>query len=185
MYDDFVEVRPGALSELDNLLQIYGKEVTANDTIEALDVETVPDQSRGWKPISSIINAWTRFLTVTKTSATLPRYHQDKDEDFVTIGACTRVGSEGAGAHDFVLLCIPFMRVAKLYQPEICRINSDQEFFKLLRHCYETKRGQRPWKLLRKVKSINFVKVILQAPPSVVEGIANQWNCSLRCIATT
>src|SRR5690606_4326176 len=73
---------------------------------------------------------------------------------------CVRTGLGGINTHNFLLLCIPFMhRVAKLYQPDICRINSDQEFLYLLRRYYNEKRGRSPWRLLRKVKAINFVKV--------------------------
>lgn len=143
------------------MLQGYGKDVTVGSTIETFDLEEAPEQPKDWKQtISQGFTACAQLFAFAKVSASLPRHRQDEQE-VITTGACSRTGTAGAGVHDFVLLCIPFMRVAtKLYQPEICRINSDQEFFQLLRHYYRTKRGKSPWKWLRKVKSINFVKVI-------------------------
>ena len=173
LHDDFVELRPGALADLDELLQSYGKDARFNNGIstqeiiqtlddENLTAQTHPRQQTGWKQsVSSAANSCIGLLTsLVPSSASLPHYRQDMDSDIATTGACIQTGSGGAGMHDFLLLCIPFMRVAtKLYQPEICRINSDQEFLKLLRHYYQTKRGRSPWRLLRKVKSINFIKV--------------------------
>ena len=173
LHDDFVELRPGALADLNHLLQSYGKDAHLNHGIstqeiiqtlndENLPAQTTPRQQAGWKQrISSAANSGIGLVTsLVASSASLPRYQQDMNSDIATTGACIQTGSGGAGVHDFLLLCVPFMRVAtKLYQPEICRINSDQEFLKLLRHYYQTKRGRSPWSLLRKVKLINFIKV--------------------------
>ncbi|KAK3292819.1 uncharacterized protein B0H64DRAFT_402750 [Chaetomium fimeti] len=161
LYDDFVELRPGALAELHSLLQHYGKDTTVDNDMEVFDVENGPEQSRDWKQtISQVVSSWTQLLASRKKATNLPRYVQDKKKAAIPIGACSRTGTDGGEAHDFVLLCIPFMRLAtKLYQPEICRINSDQEFIQLLRHYYASKRGPSPWKWLRRVKAINFVKV--------------------------
>lgn len=56
-------------------------------------------------------------------------------------------------------MCVPFMRqVAKLWQAEVCRINSDREFFRLMRYYYD-QHTRRPWARFRKIEGINFVKV--------------------------
>jgi hypothetical protein len=148
------------LDELQYLLDSYGKDVTFDSTVDTSDQENVPEQPGDWKQtISRTFATCTQLLTAEKASASLPRHEQDKQE-VNTTGACSRTRTGDTGTHNFVLLCIPFMRVAtKLYQPEICRINSDREFLQLLRHYYQTKRGRSPWKWLRKVKSINFVKL--------------------------
>lgn len=175
LHDDFVELRTGALDDLNQVLQGYGKDARfdnegyahASDIEEMLDdgnppPQTFPRQQRDWKQsISSAANSFIGLLgSLAPGSSSLPRYRQDRGVDVATTGACVQTGSGRVGEHNFLLLCIPFMRVAsKLYQPEVCRINSDQEFLKLLRHYYQTKRGQSPWRLFRKVKSINFIKV--------------------------
>ncbi|KAK4215420.1 hypothetical protein QBC37DRAFT_419275 [Rhypophila decipiens] len=161
LHDNFVELRPGALSDLDKLLQGYGK-----DIIEALDTDSSPNQGpppqrRDWKQSarSAINSCRGLFSALVLKPPNLPQYRQGRSGQKNTTGACIRTGLADVGFHDFLLLCIPFMRVAtKLHQPEICRIKSDQEFFQLLRHYYQAKRGRGPWKLLRKVKSIRFVK---------------------------
>lgn len=62
--------------------------------------------------------------------------------------------------HIFVLMCIPFQIYGtKLQQMDSCDVKSDQEFFQALRYYYSTKRGGSIWARLRKVISINFVKV--------------------------
>jgi hypothetical protein len=146
---------------LQTLLHRYGKDTTVHNDMEIFDVEDGPGQAKDWKQtISQAVGSWTRQLSPGGKGTNLPRYRQDKKKEVIPIGACSRTGTDGGEAHDFVLLCIPFMRVAtKLYQPEICRINSDQEFLQLLRQYYATKRGPSPWKWLRRVKAINFVKV--------------------------
>ncbi|KAH6623433.1 hypothetical protein F5144DRAFT_550976 [Chaetomium tenue] len=153
-------LRPGALADLQSLLQCYGKDTIVDSDMEIFDVENTQEQPKDWKQtFSQAVSGLTRRVAAGKKGTNLPRYSPEKKKEVIPIGACSRTGTDGSGVHDFVLLCIPFMRVAtKLYQPEICRINSDQEFFQLLRHYYASKRGPSPWKWLRRVKSINFVK---------------------------
>ncbi|CAI0652137.1 unnamed protein product, partial [Colletotrichum noveboracense] len=61
--------------------------------------------------------------------------------------------------HKFVLLCIPYMRWGtKAHQPDVCAIESDQQFFNFLRASYDTYRTQGRWNWLRSVKAIDLVK---------------------------
>ena len=56
--------------------------------------------------------------------------------------ADSRLG--GSAQHHFLLLCLPFMRWGtKLHQSEVCRVNSDRDFFRLLRERYYTARKTR------------------------------------------
>lgn len=125
------------------------------------DVENTPEQPKDWKQaFPQAVSSLTRRAVAGKKGTNLSRYRPEKKKEVIPIGACSLTETDGGGDHDFVLLCIPFMRVAtKLHQPKICRINSDQEFFQLLRRYYASKRGPSPWKWLRRVKFINFVKV--------------------------
>lgn len=160
LYDDYVGYTADALTKLHNLLQDYGKGLAVDDTAETFDEESGQGQPTGWKStITRAALACRELFALKKGAATLPRHRQD-EQDVTTTGACKNTGIGGPATHDFLLLCIPFMRYGtKVYQPEICRINSDQEFLRLLRRYYNTKRGKSSWRLLRKVKSINFVKV--------------------------
>ena len=150
------------MTELRSLLQGYAKGLAVENSAEAFDVENSPKQPEGWKStIARATLACTALFTFTKVPGILPQHHRQDEQEVITTGACTSTGLGGGVTHNFLLLCIPFMRYGiKLYQPEICRINSDQEFFHLLRRYYNTKRGRSSWRLLRKVKSINFVKVL-------------------------
>lgn len=95
----------------------------------------------------------------------LPRHNPSKPQA-AKLGACLTTPEIPQPHHNFVLLCVPFMRWAsKLWQAEVCRVNSDQDFFRILRHYYEY-RGKRPWDWLRKVRAINFVKVKLPRSPA-------------------
>ncbi|KAF4483151.1 hypothetical protein CGGC5_v010247 [Colletotrichum fructicola Nara gc5] len=61
--------------------------------------------------------------------------------------------------HKFVLLCIPYMRWGtKAHHPDVCAIESDQQFFNFLRASYGTYRTQGRWNWLRNVKAIDLVK---------------------------
>ncbi|KAF4841854.1 hypothetical protein CGCSCA4_v009148 [Colletotrichum siamense] len=61
--------------------------------------------------------------------------------------------------HKFVLLCIRYMRWGtKAHQPDVCAVESDQQFFNFLHASYDTYRAQGRWHWLRSVKSIDLVK---------------------------
>ncbi|KUI53187.1 hypothetical protein VP1G_10526 [Cytospora mali] len=92
------------------------------------------------------------------------------------LGVCPVIPQTPQTNHNFVLLCVPFMqRAVKLHQAEVCRINPEQEFFRVLRYYYASQRGFRSWARLRKVRSIDFVKfemyksqlVDIQTSPSI------------------
>ncbi len=119
---------------------------------------------------------------------TLPRHRKDLQPE-MELGPCPKQIGEAETDHSFVLFCVPFRRwAAKLHQAEVCRINSDQEFMQVLRHCYATQRGPSAWTRLRKVHSIRFVKVSYvpspyKAPVVVVAHPAA--FASSRCIAAS
>jgi hypothetical protein len=153
------------LAELHSLLQGYAKGLAVENSAETSDVKNSLKQPEGWKStIARATLACIALFTFTKVPGTLPQHRQDEQE-VITTGACTSTGIGGDVTHDSLLLCIPFMRYGKLYQPEICRINSDREILDLLRRYYNTKRGRSSWRLLRKVKSINFVKELSSKTP--------------------
>lgn len=89
----------------------------------------------------------------------LPLHNSPTQRPASQLGVCPILPDTPPGDHKFVLLCVPFMRTLKLHQPEVCKMNSDREFFRVLRYYYASHRETRPWIRLRTVRAINFVKV--------------------------
>ncbi|CAM1510656.1 Fc.00g009910.m01.CDS01 [Cosmosporella sp. VM-42] len=158
LYDDFVELRPGALSEFEKQLQQYGRDAVS---MEPFDAGIASHSKKAFKDIfSGALTTCASTLGLIRQGK-LPKFWQDvtRAKGRQLPGACRNTGGLGASDHNYLLLCIPFFRRGtQLHQPEICRINSDQDFLSLLRHCYQTQRGGISWTLLRKVTSIKFVK---------------------------
>ncbi|KAI7776303.1 hypothetical protein LA080_005490 [Diaporthe eres] len=135
LHDDYVELQTGAVLRLEQLLGKY-----FSSTSE-------PDEGAGADPSSD----------GPGKASSLPRHHASK-RSAEELGTCPVMPETPHMHHNFVLLCVPFVRLAsKLWQAEICRINSDRDFFRVLRHYYSN-RGRRPWARLRKVKAVHFVK---------------------------
>lgn len=152
LYDDYTELKPGAAERLERLLK--GCTQSPGDAGTGYDSATT-----GYK------NALAGMVTRCKDILTSGRNwrlpsHQPSKRPVESLGACPTSQQAPQTNHNFALLCVPFMeRAVKLYQPEVCRINSDQEFFRLLRYYYASQRGVSTWTRLRKVQTINFVKV--------------------------
>ncbi|TLD11880.1 hypothetical protein PspLS_11300 [Pyricularia sp. CBS 133598] len=120
-------------------------------------------QTASWTISSLCQDVANLVRSATTGTARLPRHNQSgAGSDHSRLGMCPSTLSsiqQGPGEHNFVLLCVPFMRHgAKLFQPETCTINSDREFFKALRYHYRHGRGSAAWSRLRKVRSLRFVK---------------------------
>lgn len=102
-------------------------------------------------PASSVVNHDLR----------LPRYWQQQGQTH--IGKCKKVPAASQQteiSHNYLLTCLPLGRWAsKLYQAEICTIDSDQDFFSLLRVLYRNSRSGPLLSRLRRVKAIHFVQV--------------------------
>lgn len=158
LYDDFIELRRGALERLEAELQQYGKGLVVDS--ELTDAGDVPGSRNSFREIVQGLLSNCYAMLPSSNFGGLPLFRQDSKANTVP-GSCGRASScLENGRHNFVLLCIPFLRLAtKVHQPTTCRINSDQEFVKLLRHYYTSQRGRSSWKLLRKVRSIKFVQV--------------------------
>lgn len=170
LHDDYVELQTGAVSRLGQLLGKYFSPTSEPD--EAVSADASSDG-----PGKSVTDSWSlklrsRFRFSNEKASTLPRHHASK-RSAEGLGTCPVMPETPHMDHNFVLLCVPFVRLAsKLWQAEICRINSDRDFFRVLRHYYNN-RGKRPWARLRKVKAVHFVKVIMgistaQAPFCIV-----------------
>lgn len=161
LHDDYVELQTGAVLRLDQLLGKY------------FSFTSEPDEGAGADPSSDGpgqggIDSWrlkfrSKFRLSKGKASSLPRHHASK-RSAEELGTCPVMPETPLMHHNFVLLCVPFVRLAsKLWQAEICRINSDRDFFRVLRHYYNN-RGRRPWARLRKVTAVHFVKVRMEFP---------------------
>ncbi|KAK4158890.1 hypothetical protein QBC43DRAFT_273514 [Cladorrhinum sp. PSN259] len=188
LYDDFIELTPGALKELENELRYRNSrpppllpslQEVANSGPNSKPQLTQPwtlKERLNWSSIESF------FKSIFK-SYSLP-YHSRQTPQVP--GACQPkpLSLNAPDPHTFLLLCVPYFQLAaKLHQPDVCRINSDQELFYLLREKYDRARSH--WSRLsklKKVQAIEFVQfelyssqlVDLKARPSIPDVKTSQ-----------
>lgn len=110
--------------------------------------------------LSSIIKSSFPVSFLEKTSGKLPTFNQRQRFD----EACNMSSAIEVSAvdpkHRFLIVCAPFKKlVSKAHQPDICKIHSDRDFFNALRYTYFNSRRAARWRWLRRVSSIDFVKV--------------------------
>lgn len=161
LYDDYKEVQPGALTNLEKLLTSYfgGHAVT----LEPGDFEPpiATNGSNRNKTLGYLMSAWKCLFGNRQRDARLPWTRQSRDD--MDISSCSAAIANGRANHQFVLICLPFMRWAKkLHQLDMCNLQSDQMFFLSLRKEYSLVQKSRPWKSFaraRRVTSLDFVKV--------------------------
>lgn len=156
MYDDYIELRPGGFEHLENIIGDYFRD--DHKYGKSIDAGPNPNSTTaGYKNTLTRLSTWCREILASGNNWSLPS-RQPPSNSVETLGVCP-VTPQRPQDHRFVLLCVPFMqRAVRLHQAEVCRINSDQEFFRLLRYYYASQRGIRSWARLRKVQSVNFVK---------------------------
>lgn len=153
MYDDYIELQPGAAERFESKLREYFECIVVDDLGTTKDTPT--------RSLASTAITWLKrirqsnHLQVSK----LPRHHSSSQRSASQLGACPISPDTPPGDHNYVLLCVPFLRTLKLYQPEVCKMNSDREIFRVLRYYYASQRKTSPWSRLRTVRAINFIKV--------------------------
>lgn len=159
LHDDFVELRPGGISRLEQLFTEYFSCTSGSgDGGDVVDPSATSKVAHPGGAVSWTSQLCWKFWPAAKKTSNLPRHYSSK-RSAEELGTCPMIPETPQMDHNFVLLCIPFMRLAsKLWQAEICRINSDRDFFRVLRYFYNH-RGKRPWARLRKVQAVHFVKV--------------------------
>jgi hypothetical protein len=119
------------------------------------------------KSVRELLRVITTAIITARGKLTLP-YHRQDIEDNRSCTPCDRarrLAADSSGAvHCFLALCIPFMRHGvKAYQPDVCDVMSDHEFFNKMNKMYVSIRGTQRWSFLRKVRNIEFVKVSKQS----------------------
>lgn len=183
LYDDYVESRFGALDELKLLLNRYGIVVKVAGDLEA------NQHTQAALPVSNLTPTQRpRAPRGRYCDLRLPSYWQNQTRN--ELGKCRSppAALQPDDKHNFILMCIPFGRlISKLYQPEVCTIDSDQDFFSLLRVTYMRSRSRKPLSFIRRVKAINFVQVILQqsfqSGRPDIESVANLLLFTVRAVS--
>lgn len=162
MYDDYVELKPGGLERLGNLLETYFYEPFQNPTdnptsLPATTTEGSSSGVNGWGAWD-----WVGTLRGRNKDSKLPQHNQPRIHS--VLDGCP-LGSRASptSKHNYVLLCMPYKGVSRLSQPDVCQINTDQQFFGSLHDYYSKQRDSisRLWtfEFLRSVRQINFIQV--------------------------
>ncbi|VUC28994.1 unnamed protein product [Clonostachys rosea] len=173
--DKYVELSHGSLDRFRAELEGYGKSQNAVQDQDSVPVST----TAVFKIATGALSGLWKQMRHHKNASTdrLPSHHSGGIvlEQF----GCPPQPQRSLGDHTYLLLCLPFMRLAvKLRQDEVCRLNSDREFFSFLRSCYEAARQRRAWPWMRRVSTIDFTRfevfenslVNVQLKPSLPTG---------------
>ncbi|KAI1418484.1 hypothetical protein F5Y13DRAFT_149249 [Hypoxylon sp. FL1857] len=156
LYDDYIELQPGALDRLQELLNQYGKPL---EPIEPFDIDNGPDTPA--RLGTELRQLWRQLKTSLPGGNGIPRlpYTRQGRGTGQKFGVCPKIPINTPANHLFLLMCMPFRRWGtKLQQADTCDINSDQEFFQALKYYYNVRRSRSKWTRLRRVASIDFVK---------------------------
>ena len=155
LYDDFIEVRPGALADLEKSLNTTGgfyecNPSSSNATSGARDAR---DRTSPGSWLGSIRWPW---KTVQVQSPSLPLHERQDALDRAS--AQLPADSERRGL--CIFLCIPYRRTAnKIYPWLIEQVSTDNALFSGLRSLYKTARKEHiPLLSLKTIKSIRFVR---------------------------
>ncbi|KAI1736294.1 hypothetical protein F4680DRAFT_461201 [Xylaria scruposa] len=147
--DDYESKFEGAIETFESRLKQYNR-------------ATQPVQGHWLKGGLPTTIQWFRNIFATAKSPILPSYLRRDDSLLTKLGSCVSSTGTTQADHNFVLLCVPYLRWGlRLHNSEVCKINSDQQFFKLLRQCYFAQRCGPARELLRiftKVQALQFVK---------------------------
>ncbi|KAK0637021.1 hypothetical protein B0T17DRAFT_504403 [Bombardia bombarda] len=163
LHDDFQELRPGAVEEL--AIQLRNSNKLNDNEDELIYSDPVDDSKAAPQPSTTIRDILMQIRQYIQSIANAIKpftsAHQSRNiQRDIELGLCpsASASTHARSDHNFILLCIPFLRWAtKLHQPEVCRINSDQELFRVLRSYYASQRGGSAWTRLRKIKGVQFV----------------------------
>ncbi|KAK4202780.1 hypothetical protein QBC40DRAFT_195301 [Triangularia verruculosa] len=174
LHDDFVEVVPGAIEQLEAELRYQN---TIQPDLELDNLEPYNDsESQPNASTRRVSRIWTDLTQAFRKlqHPLLPKHRAPRANMSLELGnPCPQSSQQTLPvAHHFLLLCIPFLRFAtRLFQPEVCQINSDQAFFQLLRLQYSNARMQKSWLWgqLRRVQAIHFVKLELYSTQDLVD----------------
>ncbi len=121
--------------------------------------------------VSSICGAWKSLASSLRRCLATRPLRNWRTNSWAVGGQCPyRPNANGGSDHDYLLLCIPFMQYAvKVQQADVCRLRSDQDFFRLLALYYDGLRGRtRSLLTLKELKGLHFVQVCFPCTRSLM-----------------
>lgn len=166
LYDDYVEFQPGALDNLKTILSSSsgGHPVTLQP--EDFDPPAINDRPERENTWLNLVSRCKQLMNGSPRDTRLPWTRRGADS--MELGICQEGTGNPRVGHNFVLLCLPFMRWGrKLHQLDTCSLQSDQQLFLLLRRKWADLRKSRQrisTESLRRLVSLEFVMVGLADP---------------------
>lgn len=169
MYDDYIELEPGALEQLAELLRTYFSDTLIEPMDSPTDISRPPSTTGGRSSSMKGLRGWMEGLRGRNQGAKLPQHQLSRGSTAQAgLDVCPKTSGASTPDHSYVMLCLPYMSTGKLSQPDVCKIKTDQDFFRSLRDYYKTQRNDvvnsMGLKFLRKVRQINFVQVGTPSP---------------------
>lgn len=147
-YDDFVELRPGAVKEYESMLR-NRKNTINSRSANAGGNGSVLHYIPGWNHLSRYVNN-----VIKAETPSLPRYQLE------SVSVSQPQPSTSVIEILYLLLCVPHQKFAtKLLQIDLTKVTSDQHLFSLLRGNYFQMRGRfKNCFSLKSLRSIKFVQ---------------------------
>jgi hypothetical protein len=160
MYDDFIELRPGAAREMEAHLNGSGTTSTAVRINATTESSTLGSSSNS-----------TLADSQSQDAPSVPSSYDPQKESHELNPAVIQCGPDGR----WLLVCAKTREaVPTLDQMDVCTTSSDRELFAAMRKSYLALRGR--WKhvfSLRTITSIKFVRVELLIITFSLSGQAN------------
>ncbi|KAH7009811.1 hypothetical protein EDB80DRAFT_572198 [Ilyonectria destructans] len=165
IYDDFTETRPDSVKDLKTFIDNYrSPNLSMSPMKDPLQVDDDESQSSNSNPqrnrfiVSELLRAIKNVFQAQRPGK-LPNGEPRGSGHDISGCASTLEGAGQDPNHNFLILCIPFMRWGiKAHQPDVCRVRSDRDFFRLLRATHSEHNVSHRWKGLRRVSAIDFVQ---------------------------
>lgn len=155
MYDDFIEVRPGALVELEQRLNSAGgfyecNPSSSNATSYASDRRDRRSPGRWLGPLR-----WP-WKTANVQSPSIPLHERQDALDRIS----TQLPADNEGRGLCIFLCVPYRRTANILYPGVVEdVSTDNALFSSLRTTYKAARREHiSFLSLKTIKSIRFVR---------------------------
>jgi hypothetical protein len=146
-------IRPEALLELQTTL--YNSKISHSTNAASSGRDAFSGFGKTFGPLYS------RFKRMFSTE-NIPVLPSSLVKETPIHGKCEE-SANSQRLHDYILLCIPFMHTAmKVNHAEVCQVQSDRLFFRLIRWYYNKHRGRMlSYLSLKKVRGLRFVQVSL------------------------
>ncbi|KAI8947002.1 hypothetical protein F4801DRAFT_562481 [Xylaria longipes] len=159
--DDYESKYEGAIEAFEYRLREYNQASQSVQQDNDTSRSNVMAQHALKGAIPTTLQWFHKALTKAKSPG-LPSHQQNHNGPPIQLGSCVRSAGTAQAYHNFVLLCVPYLRWGlRLHNSEVCRINSDQQFFELLRQCYfGQRRGtiREALRIFTKVRALQFVQ---------------------------